>query len=330
MVDYYLGVDIGNTKSLAVLAYADGRCVSMGRAGSGNHESLGAAGFAAVLNDIVAQALENAGVDRGDVAGAGFGIAGYDWDSDTPLMHETIATLGLRCPYDVVNDCGIGLVAGADEGWGVVVSAGTSSNACGRDRHGRQGRMTGNGMTFGEYGGGYEFVYTAIQAISRAWSKRGPETILSDLFVQATGAKNVTDLLEGIARGRYRTPATLAPVAFEAVRQGDAVALDCLRQIAAGLSDLVIGVIRQLALHDEYFNVVLSASFFNGSPLIAEWMAAPISQVAPHARLVRLNAPPVAGGVLMGMQQTFKPSAAVRDNVRETSLALLQQLHLRK
>ena len=323
MADYYLGVDIGNTKSLAVIADAEGNCLSMGRAGCGNHEAIGADGFASVLNDIVTQALTQAGVDRADIRGAGFGIAGYDWDSDLPLMDKTIGTLGLNCPYKVINDCGIGLVAGASDGWGVVVSAGTSCNAAGIDRRGRVGRMSGNGMTFGEYGGGWELVYSAIQQISRAWSKRGQETMLTDLFVRQCGAKDATDLLEGLARERYRVRATDAPVVFEAVRQGDPVALTALHGIADGLADLALGIIHQLELENEQFEVVLSASFFNGSPLTAKWLGEAVRKVAPGAQLIRLEAPPVAGGVLLGMEQAFSPSHDVRDKTRATSAALL-------
>lgn len=323
MADYYLGVDIGNTKSLAVITDAAGRGLAIGKAGSGNHESIGEDGFAAVLNRIVDAAVSQAGIDRKDIRGAGFGIAGYDWDSDLPMMDRVIGTLGLSCPYSVVNDCGIGLVAGASEGWGVVVSSGTSSNARGRDRQGREGRMTGNGAYYGEVGGGHELVDYAVMAISRAWSKRGPETLLTDLFVQHVGATSATDLLEGLARGRYRVKATDAPIVFEAIHRGDAVALAGLRYIADGLADLAIGIINQLDLHDEAFEVVLSASFFNGSPLIAEWMAEGIHAVAPKARLVRLHAPPVAGGVLLGMEQVFVPTQGVREAVRGACTVLL-------
>lgn len=326
MSGYFLGVDIGNTKSLAVISDADGRGLSIAKAGNGNHEVIGPAGFSAVLGRIVSQAISRAQIDVTEIAGAGFGIAGYDWESDLPLMNAGIATLGLKCPYHVVNDCEIGLVAGASEGWGVVVSSGTSCNASGRDRQGREGRMTGNGAAYGEIGGGHEVVDYAIEHISRAWSKRGPSTLLSELFVAHCGASGVTDLLEGLARGRYHTSAKDAPLVFEAVRRGDQVALAGLRWIADGLADLAIGIINQLDLHQSEFEIVLSASFFNGSPLIARWMAEKIQPVAPQARLVRLDAPPVAGGVLLGMEQVMSPTAAIRDAVRSSCTALLTEI----
>jgi N-acetylglucosamine kinase-like BadF-type ATPase len=182
MTQYFLGVDIGNTKSHALIITDAGDVAGFGTGGPGNHEVLGEAGFHAALHTVVTAALTTAALDRAQIAGAGYGIAGYDWDSDMPLMRRVIDTLGMNAPYKVVNDGMMGLIAGAKRGWGVCISAGTSSNARGRNPHGDEGRMTGNGWVCGEYGGGIELTYGALDAISRAWSLRGAGTVLSDLF----------------------------------------------------------------------------------------------------------------------------------------------------
>jgi hypothetical protein len=61
-------------------------------------------------------------------------------------------------------------------------------------------------------------------------------------------------------------------------------------------------VIRQLNFENESFDVVLIGSVYNGHPLIADSLRNTIHQLAPHARVVRLTAPPVTGGVLLGMR----------------------------
>jgi hypothetical protein len=92
------------------------------------------------------------------------------------------------------------------------------------------------------------------------------------------------------------------------------------------LADLAIGIIRQLELENDQFEVVLSASFFNGSPLTAQWMGEAVRKAAPGAKLVRLEAPPVAGAVLLGMEQVLNPSHDVREHARATSAVLLNGL----
>jgi N-acetylglucosamine kinase-like BadF-type ATPase len=312
---YFLGVDIGSTKSHALIADETGQAVGFGAGGAGNHESVGVDNFRIVLNQVVHQAIGQAGITVNSIAGAGFGIAGYDWDSDRPMMREVIETLALKCPYEFVNDSVLGLFAGAKAGWGVSVTAGTSGNAYGRTLDGREGRMTGNGAFFGEYGGGWELVGVAMQAISRAWSLRGAPTALSDIFVRELGAKDVSDLLEGIARSRYHVGAKHAPLVFGAAGEGDEVAQEAIRFISRGLGDLAVGIIRQLQIEGEAFEVVLGGSFYNGSPLIEPIMREEICKVAPHAQLVRLNAAPVIGGVVLGMQQARHPFQPLREHL---------------
>jgi len=47
---------------------------------------------------------------------------------------------------------------------------------------------------------------------------------------------------------------------------------------------------------------VLIGSIFDGHPLLIESLGNTVRKVAPGARLVRLNVPPVVGGVLLGME----------------------------
>jgi N-acetylglucosamine kinase-like BadF-type ATPase len=325
MPDYFLGVDIGNTKSHALIATAQGETVGFAAGSPGNHEVLGVDGFRQALHRITDAVLTSARIEHAQLRGAGFGIAGYDWPSDLPLMRREIDGLGLDAPYEVVNDSLIGLFAGARRGWGVVVSAGTSSNCRGLNPQGREGRITGNGATFGEYGGGVELVYRALDAISRAWSLRGPQTALAQVFVHHTGAADVSDLLEGIARGRYRVQATDAPLVFQAASQGDAVAQELILWISRELGNLAVGVIRQLEIEQAEFEVVMAGSFYKGSPLIAPTMRPVIHAVAPHAELVRLEAPPVVGAALLGMQAAGLDFTRVRQALIKTTHTYLAQ-----
>lgn len=326
MKRYFLGVDVGNTKSHALIADETGRCVSLGATGPGNHEVLGVDGFRQALNQVVQQSLQAANIGVEQIAGAGYGIAGYDWPSDRQLMDEVIATLGINAPYAVENDSFLGLIAGTSAGWGVSVSAGTSGNSQGRDRHGNKGRITGNGAVFGEYGGGVELVAAALQAVSRAWSLRGPQTSISERFVQSVGAKDVSDLLEGLARGRYRLGATNAPLVFEAAAEGDAVAHNLLVWISRELGNLAMGIVHQLDIADQAFEVVMAGSFYKGSPVIAQVLQETIHEFAPHARLIRLDAPPVVGGVMLGMEQACVDFVPLRATLIQSASDLLEDM----
>ena len=93
MTRYFLGVDIGGTKSHALLADEHGQAVGFAEAGPGNHEVVGYDGLRTVLQTITNAALADAGIERAQIAGAGFGVAGYDWPSELPPTLAAIETL---------------------------------------------------------------------------------------------------------------------------------------------------------------------------------------------------------------------------------------------
>jgi N-acetylglucosamine kinase-like BadF-type ATPase len=315
---YFLGVDVGGTKSHAVIADENGRALALGGGGTGNHESIGLDGFESLLHSITHQALAGAGITSHQITGAGFGIAGYDWPSDREPLEFAIRSLQLDAPFALVNDATIALVAGAYAGWGVSIISGTGCNSRGRDLHGNEGRVTGEGLRMGEFGGGYDLVLRATQAMSFAWSRRGPKTRLTDLFIEYFGARDEMDLLEGICRGRFEYDASMALMVFDAANSGDAVAQDVVRWLGHELGGLGVGVVRQLCFEALEFDVVLAGSLFKGSPLLAESAMATVQAAAPGARSVHLTEPPVVGGVLLGMEQAGLPYKALRQTLIES------------
>jgi N-acetylglucosamine kinase-like BadF-type ATPase len=132
-----LGIDVGSSKTHAVIADETGACIGFGKAWAGNHQGVGYDGLESVLKESFEQAREMVGISAGKIMGAGFGVAGYDFPSDREQHLHAIASLGLSCPVEVVNDGVNGLLAGATRGIGVNVTAGSSNNCRGRGRDGR-------------------------------------------------------------------------------------------------------------------------------------------------------------------------------------------------
>lgn len=301
---YYLGADIGSTKTHIAIADESGQVVGFGQSGSGNHQSVGFAGMLHTLQDGLAQALAACTLTVDDVVGGGLGIAGYDWPSHEPELAHVIDQLGLICPYEMVNDAIIALVAGAEAGWGVALVSGTGCNCRGRDQTGKyEGRVTGYGYHLGEFAGASELVWRAVQLAAYEWTKRGPATAISAALIQYAGVKDLSDMLEGYSRGRTRIGSQAAPLIFEVARQGDPVARDLIRWAGVELGEMGKAVIRQLGFEKLSFDVVLSGSMFDGGPLLIEPMWETISSYAPGARLVPLKTRPVVGAVILGMEQ---------------------------
>ncbi len=323
MTRAFLGIDVGGTKSHALIADENGHVLGFGEGGPGNHEMIGYDGLSQVLHSITTQALSAAGLQAGQIDGAGMGIAGCDWPCDHAPITEIIQTLGLGGPFEFSNDATVGLLAGATDGWGVGVVAGTGCNCRGRDLQGREGRVTGEGYGMSESGGSGDLARDAIRAVSRAWTRRGPETKLAQVFIERFGASDVENLLEGLCRDRYRVTAADAPLVFRAAEAGDLVAQQLIRDAGRELASLAIGVIRQLHFEPLEFEVVMAGSFFKGHPIVSDLLAQTIQVVAPGASFVRLTAPPVIGGVVLGMQQVGLRRRENRVRLIEDCAALL-------
>lgn len=324
MTEYYLGIDIGGTKTHSLLATADGKAVGFGEAGTGNHEAVGYDGMEEVLIDTTRQALSMAEVEIAEVKGAGFGIAGYDWPSERPEMLKSIARIGLSCPVEVGNDTLVGLLAGSQKGWGVAVDAGTGENCIGRDQNGRVAQMTGSGPMFAEFGGSHSLVVRAVQAVSLEWGHRGPITALTREFINYAGAKDASDLLEGLTLGYYSAYGEVAPLVFKVAEDGDAVARECVDWAGRQLGSLVNGIVRQLHFEDLEFDVVLIGSMFKGGPLVIDPLKETVLTCAKNSNFVKLNIPPVVGGVLLGMETAgLKYDSFLQNTLNRATLGLL-------
>ena len=195
---YFLGIDVGSSKTHALIADETGKCIGFGNAGGGNHQGMGYERLSEVLQKSFAGACETPGVENGQIAGAGFGIAGFDFPSEREDHLQAIRPLGLSCPVDVVNDGANGLISGTSHGVGVNITVGSGINGRGRGKNGQEGRVVGNGIEFGEYGGAIEIVFRGLQFVNYAWIKRIPPTKLTKIFLDATGAKDEIDLMEGL------------------------------------------------------------------------------------------------------------------------------------
>ena len=324
---YYLGADLGSTKTHTLIVDETGRALGFAESGPGNHETVGYEGMYQSMQDGMEQALLITGLKKEEITGAGFGVSGYDWPSEAQATSSVIDRLALNAPYLFVNDAVPGLVAGSEEGWGVVVVSGTGSNCRGWDReHKREGRVTGHGVLMGEGAGASELMHRCMQMIGYSWTKRLPQTALADAMITHVGARDLEDLMRGYTTHEYRIGASAAPIVFRVARDGDQVAGDLIQWAGTELGEMANAVIRQLEFENLSFDVVMTGSMFEGGPMLIEPMRATIHKVAPKARLVRLSVPPVIGAVLLGMEAAgWNATPEIRKTMNE-SIALLRSL----
>ncbi len=321
---YFLGIDVGSSKTHALIVDETGRSVGFGNSGGGNHQSAGYDGLANILRQSFEPARQMAGISARQIASAGFGVAGYDFESDREGHLTAIASLGLSCPFEVVNDGFNGLLAGATRGIGVNVTSGSSNNCRGRNKVGRIGRIVGNGALFGEYGGGIEIARKALQMVNYAWIRRIPPTRLTAVLLEATGATDELDLMEGMSNDYYHLFPYIAVDVISAARAGDAAACDVMRWAGEELGWLAVAVARQIEMQDEEVEVIQSGSVFKAGAMLTDPMREVVLAHCPGAILKPLDGPPVVGSVILGMEQIDFDGYAVREQIVRTSKEIVQ------
>ncbi|MGZ9235507.1 MAG: N-acetylglucosamine kinase [Anaerolineales bacterium] len=321
---YFLGADLGSTKTHTLIVDETGRALGFSESGPANHESVGYDGMFHSMHSGMEQALDAADLKKEEITGAGFGIAGYDWSSEIEANTVVIDRLGLKAPFKFVNDAVLGLLAGSEEGWGVVLVSGTGSNCRGWDReHKREGRVTGHGVLMGEGAGGSELVHRCMQIIGYSWTKRLPRTALAEAIIAHVGAIDLEDLVRGYTTNEYHVGAEAARLVFRVAEQGDEAARELIRWAGTELGELANAVIRQLEFENLAFDVVMTGSMFEGGTMLIEPMQKTICKVAPKARFVRLTVPPVIGAAMLGMEASkIRVTPEIRRKLHESFSAL--------
>jgi len=303
---YYLGIDAGGTKTFCLVGNGRGEAVGFGKAGAGNYEAYGIAPAAEQLNLAVDAALAEAGVARRDLSGIGMGIAGADLPEDYEMLEREIFTpMFGEIPRDFRNDSMGALRGGTKVPHGVVIACGTGCVAAGVNPEGRQVRVGGINEDFGDIVSGSSLGMRGLQAVWQSRDGTLPSTLLTGLFLQRAGYRDVEAFFLAAYRGECKT-ADLEPMAklvFEAAREGDAVACDILEWGGRYLGKMVISVARQLDMTQTAFSVVTAGSVFKGvSPVLRDALQVEVHRQCPFAGLVMPRFEPVVGALLLGIE----------------------------
>ena len=270
--------------------------VGAGRAGGANLHSAGELATEKTLFEVVHEAVG----DRASLPEVVcVGMAGMDRPADEAVVRAILRRLGFRGAVHAVNDALIALVAGADEGPGVVVIAGTGSIAYGVGPDATAARAGGWGEVYGDEGSAFWVGARALAAVVRAADRRGPATALSLLVLRHAGVDRIDGLVAQIfdRRDRRQAIAGMAGLVAKADAEGDAVAGEILRAASEELAVAASSVVEQLSMRGERFHVVLSGGLFKMAPALASMLAVRMAEIAPRAASGMLIDEPALGAV---------------------------------
>lgn len=308
-----LAVDGGNSKADLVLVAADGTLISAVHGPSISHQAVGLeqgmanlALLASAAAGVGAGGESRAPLERPLAALGIYGLAGADYPEDVRLLQRSIEAQKLSEKTVVLNDTFAALRAGTHRPWGVVLICGHGINAAAVAPDGRSTRFDSVGDYSGDWGGGAEIGREGLTAAVRAADGRGPATSLRRSVPAHFGLRSPAALTKALYLGRIDDARLeeLSLVVFRAAGEGDAVARSIIDRLADELAGMAGALIRRLRLGRLDPEVVLAGGVFRtDDQLFFERLEAGVLTAAPLATIRRLEAPPVLGAALIGLDR---------------------------
>jgi N-acetylglucosamine kinase-like BadF-type ATPase len=322
MIAEVLAVDVGNSKTDLALVAADGSVLAAVRGPTASHQRVGMAEAVEVIARLVGIAAgPEAIVAGGPVARIlACCAAGVDLPSDERAFGRALRARGLGATALVLNDTLAVLRSGSERRWGVAIVCGSGVNCAGRAPDGRTYRIPALGAISGDWGGGQAVGEAGLAAAVRARDGRGPRTSLETTVPAAFGLRRPIDVTLALYGGRLDEErlGELAPAVFGDASAGDPVARAIVDRLADELATMATAAIRRLRLARTDADVVLGGGIFlTDDAGFHERLVTGVLRVAPHARIRRLDAPPVVGAALLGLDSVeVAERAAVEAKVR--------------
>ncbi len=309
--DIVIGVDGGQTTTLALCARLDGTILSSALAGPSNHydELGGPERLVSAITDSVSEALRQAQVDAERAAALWLGMTGSE-EAARRVGQSLLPKARVDASLDMVT-----ALAGASAGGsGVVVISGTGCIAYGHLDDGRSARASGWGYIMGDEGSGYDIGIQALRAATQAWDGRAAPT---ELTWRVPAAFDLPDLwavhravyAHTLSRGDI---ARLARIVSEAAAAGDATSQRLLAAAGEQLADAALAVIAALDCLERGLSIYTTGGVFAAGEPLAGAFRARIAQTSPASQVLPARFSPVIGSVLLALKLAgVSPSADI-------------------
>lgn len=328
----HLGVDAGNSKTLALVCRSDGRVVGTGRGGCGDIYGVpdSSDATAAVLAAI-GQAMAEGGIQPAGIKTAAFRLAGVDWPDDLGFWKQTLERELPELDHaSILNDGFAPIRCGEPSGTAVAVVVGTGHAIAGRGPTGAEWALSWWALDrLGAAGLGHE----ALRAACRQTLGLGPATLLTRALLETYKQDTIEAVLCSFTRRVGSRPwqdhGKAARQVLAAARAGDRIAREIIDRHAHQLTKYARLVAGKAGFDPETETVpiVLAGSVVmaDDSPMTTALNRELVQQI-PRCRPIVSAMPPVAGAVLdaiaeAGMALTEDILAALKDTLPEIGSA---------
>ncbi len=318
-----LAIDGGNSKTDVALVAWDGTVLAALRGPGASHEAHGVDGAMIRLDEMIREVAVKAGVaGPGDSGGNGpvarhlsACLAGADLPEEEEALTSALLAHGWSESAVAMNDTFAILRGGVEDPWGVAVTCGAGINCVAVAPSGAVARYLSFGTLTGDWGGGSGLASAVMWHAMRAWDGRAPETALGDAAAECFGLPSVQDVAIAVHKGELARSELhkLASVLFAVAAAGDPVAVRLVERQAIEICAMAEAAMRRIDLAPAGTPVILGGGILEARhPLLLTAIDRQLAVVAPGAAACVVDAPPVAGAALLGLDHLAAPAEARR------------------
>lgn len=319
--EYFLGIEGGGTRTVALLADAAGRLVRRVEAGPGDVRLLTDGAMVARLREVAR--------DLPRPAAMTIGLAGAREEAQWRSIRAAAAQVWPGVPCLATNEFETALAAGEPTGRGgrrgtpvaarVLVHSGTGSCCYARADDGRTATFGGWGHILGDKGSGYEIGLRALKAVVFYYDRDGIWSALGGRLLRRLQLDEPSDLIGWVQTAGRMDIAALAPEVFaawpgpnsdggnaRAARQRgptgtkrDPIARDILEGAAHSLAKDAVGCAKKLVRPGAPVDFVLAGGVLLHQPAFARKVARGIRALWPGARVAPLARESAWGAVVL-------------------------------
>jgi N-acetylglucosamine kinase-like BadF-type ATPase len=288
---YYMSVDGGGTKLIAILFDESFNCLGVGRGGAINANFESMAFIEKTMEGCIAQCLS--GNDIKELEKIYISMPGpYE-------MFLSILRSKLKiADYDELGEGSMSLLAGLQRTTGGVALAGTGSAAFWVGEH-TYTHAGGWGSLLGDEGSGFYIGSKGLTAAIHSYEKRGKATSILNIVMKEWKLNKLWDMVPKIYQSSSPrlVVASAAPLISMAAREGDAVALEILYSAGEEMA-------KQILCLSEYMNIqgtiyiTIAGGAWKGHEIMFKRFCELVKVKLPQAEIAVPLFEPVMGGVI--------------------------------
>jgi len=309
----FLGIEGGGTRTVALLADADGRLLKRFESGPANFKLLTEAQFLRRLREVKAAFQEFP-----QPAAVAIGLAGARGEPEWRRIRAAAAQVWPGAPCHATHDLETALAAepvaavcdrrrrsqsaATAAVTQVLVLSGTGSCFYGRRADGRTARFGGWGHILGDKGSGYEIGLRALKACVFYLDRDGEWSRLGQRILRVQQLNEPNELIPWAQAAGKADIAALAKEVFAAAAERDAIAQDILEGAAASLAKDAVACAKKLAKAGEPVQFVLAGSVLLKQPRFAQRVGKELAQRWPGCEITPLGRESAWGAVALARE----------------------------